>query len=587
MGLTFLCFMSSNKSVGYMAATGLPEKRKDHALLMARFAKDCLRKMLSVVRKLELRLGPDTADLGMRVGIHSGPVTAGVLRGEKARFQLFGDTVNTAARMESTGVKNKIHLSTESADQIRAGQHKDIWTVPRKEQIEAKGKGKLQTHWLAYINGTQSVSSGGTNLVSERSGGSDFSEVDFTESDEACNIKTTEILEDSKQKKLDRSVDWVAHNLLRLLKRVVAMRGGIDRHGSLTNSPMPSLKEGSLPLHEVKDIIELPSQEKKYPVYPSQVDLPPQVCIQLRDFVKTIASMYHANPFHSFEHAAHVTQSVTKLLTRVVTPNAFESDTNMLHQYTYGITSDPLAQFAVVFSALVHDVDHPGVSNATLVKEKTSLANLYQGKSVAEQNSVDIAWQLLSEPCYADLRSCIFTNTAEFKRFRQLVVNTVLATDIVDKELGAARKERWATAFEERDSSKALSSSFRESQSVRDANRKATIVIEHLIQASDVAHTMQHWHVYLKWNQRFFNECYRGYLEGRLEKDPSEGWYQGELGFFDYYVIPLAKKLKDCEVFGVASDEYLQYAEANRREWEEKGEATVAAYLEKYNEYSV
>ena len=48
---------------------------------------------------------------------------------------------------------------------------------------------------------------------------------------------------------------------------------------------------------------------------------------------------------------------------------------------------------------------------------------------------------------------------------------------------------------------------------------------------------------------------YTAYLEGRAEKDPSEFWYQGEIGFFDFYIIPLAKKLKDCGVFGVSSDE--------------------------------
>ena len=45
---------------------------------------------------------------------------------------------------------------------------------------------------------------------------------------------------------------------------------------------------------------------------------------------------------------------------------------------------------------------------------------------------------------------------------------------------------------------------------------------------------------------------------------------QGEMGFFDFYVIPLARKLKECGVFGVSSDEYLQYALENRREWEMK-----------------
>lgn len=69
---------------------------------------------------------------------------------------------------------------------------------------------------------------------------------------------------------------------------------------------------------------------------------------------------------------------------------------------------------------------------------------------------------------------------------------------------------------------------------------------------------------------------YKAYIEGRAEKDPSEGWYKGELGFLDFYVIPLARKLKECGVFGVSSDEYLQYALANRSEWERKGCEVVA-----------
>lgn len=59
---------------------------------MTRFARDCRDKLVKVARDLEVTLGPGTGDLQLRIGLHSGPVTAGVLRGERSRFQLFGDT---------------------------------------------------------------------------------------------------------------------------------------------------------------------------------------------------------------------------------------------------------------------------------------------------------------------------------------------------------------------------------------------------------------------------------------------------------------------------------------------------------------
>jgi Adenylate and Guanylate cyclase catalytic domain len=124
---------------------------------MSKFAMDCRNKMHEVMHNLEATLGPDTLLLSLRVGLHSGPTTAGVLRGAKSRFQLFGDTVNTSARMESNGVPNKIHASQATADLLVAAG-KGLWLIKRDDLIEAKGKGKMQTWWIHPTStGSESV----------------------------------------------------------------------------------------------------------------------------------------------------------------------------------------------------------------------------------------------------------------------------------------------------------------------------------------------------------------------------------------------------------------------------------------------
>ena len=73
----------------------------------------------------------------------SGPVTAGVLRGDRARFQLFGDTMNLASRMESTGQPGRIQVSAETAELLKAAG-RDRWITPRNQMVFVKGKGELQ-----------------------------------------------------------------------------------------------------------------------------------------------------------------------------------------------------------------------------------------------------------------------------------------------------------------------------------------------------------------------------------------------------------------------------------------------------------
>lgn len=208
-----------------------------------------------------------------------------------------------------------------------------------------------------------------------------------------------------------------------------------------------------------------------------------------------------------------------------------------------------------------------------MAKEDEQMAQMYSNKSIAEQNSLDLAWNLLMQDKYAKLRASLFVNRAEMMRFRQVVVNVVLATDIFDKELNDLRKSRWQRAF---NYSGGGDKAVHHQQDEHHNDLRATIVIEHIIQASDVSHTMQHWHIYRKWNERLFMEMYAAFQQGRMGKSPEDFWYAGEIGFFDNYIIPLAKKLKECNVFGVGSHECLDYATRNRMEWEHRGKEITA-----------
>ncbi|KAG7341915.1 GAF and PAS/PAC sensor-containing adenylate/guanylate cyclase [Nitzschia inconspicua] len=522
----------------YIAVTGLPEAQPNHAVIMSKFAKESMQRMSELVKKLEVTLGPDTGELCLRCGLHSGPITAGVLRGEKSRFQLFGDTVNFASQMEATGLPNKIQCAQATADLLIAAG-KQHWVVPRDGLHEPQ-------FWQ--------------------------------DDDDNIDVEGDyDGFEDVSRK--ERLVEWNVEILGDLLRQIVAHRQTnkaiISDHGE---DFVVLYKDGQSALDEISEIISLGGgpvhqhlgASSYWNIDPTTVVLPKGVEKQLKDYVSMIACMYRDNPFHNFEHASHVLNSVQKLLKRVILAEQERVDSATSDSYATNIASDPLTQFSIVFSALIHDVDHSGVPNGQLIKEEAHVATLYNNKSVAEQNSLDLAFELLMDPRYEDLQRCIFCSREELHRFRQLLVNVVIATDIFDKDMRELRSKRWGKAFHQENVA-SLSQ-------VDEFNLKGTIVLEHIMQASDVSHTMQHWHIYKKWNQRLFEEMYTAFVSGRGDQDPSEGWYKGELWFFDNYVIPLAKKLKECTVFGAASDECLNYAISNRKEWEEKGEEVVAQF---------
>jgi class 3 adenylate cyclase len=130
------------KTVGdaYMVAGGLPDPRPDHAEAVIEMA-------LAMRDEVARRSDPGGQPLAVRIGIDTGPVVAGVIGTSKFSYDLWGDTVNTASRMESQGVAGCIQVTARTYEHLRDG-----YRFERRGPIPVKGKGEIVTYFLVGRN---------------------------------------------------------------------------------------------------------------------------------------------------------------------------------------------------------------------------------------------------------------------------------------------------------------------------------------------------------------------------------------------------------------------------------------------------
>eukprot|EP00977_Amphora_coffeiformis_P013810 scaffold3732_cov147-Amphora_coffeaeformis.AAC.1 len=250
---------------------------------MTRFAEQCRNFMNRRTKELETVLGPSTGELTIRIGLNSGAITAGVLRGEKGRFQLFGDTVNVAARLEGSGRPQMIHASASTADQLhKAG--KAHWVSKREDPVTLKGKGEIQTFWVQPAKRrSDSITLGSTN-------------------DESVEFSMEESEENNVLEKNFRLVQWNTEILCPLLARVVAQRSHSSqdkkkRQNSITLQDFEAENchrvDGKIVLDEMTEILPMPEfdgREKSLDEASLSHVLTPVVKEQMQKYVLRISA---------------------------------------------------------------------------------------------------------------------------------------------------------------------------------------------------------------------------------------------------------------------------------------------------------
>ena len=204
--------------------------------------------------------------------------------------------MNTASRMESTGFTNRIQMSQETADLIMQSG-KPHWCIPRPDKVVAKGKGMLSTYFLKTSTGRRgsgiSVSSGASTV--------DLEDFEIRDQEELIAKK-------------NRIADWTVEVLAVLLKEIQVRRKASNIKsdprtkisvletpmGCANASPNDDATMKKTVIDEVEEIIMLPefnkvAARKEQQMDPTEISLNPEVFGELRDYVRTIASLYNDN----------------------------------------------------------------------------------------------------------------------------------------------------------------------------------------------------------------------------------------------------------------------------------------------------
>eukprot|EP00984_Skeletonema_dohrnii_P009306 scaffold3549_cov110-Skeletonema_dohrnii-CCMP3373.AAC.8 len=499
----------------YMVVGGAPS-RVPAPLAAERVALFAL-EAVNFVRKFRTK---DGNQIFIRAGLASGPTVGGVVGCSMPRYCFFGDTVNFASRMESTSKKMKIQVADITYRLLQDAPTASFVMTKRVEGdivgVQVKGKGHQVTHWIeragprawdSFVNDEEDVKRDADSAAEERN---------YT-SEEIYDAMTSQ--------------DW--ESLGHASSSLVA---ATDDGYSLGFRACALLEHHLLRVLQERD----PSAEMSL-----------SVKIQLNQFVQEVSETYGTAKFHNWSHANHVTTSMNKLLAII---------------QEGGEEPIPLNSFSLVFAALVHDAGHTGMSNKILKDIDHPLSKKFDDSiPIAEKNSIDIALDILFRDNFSSLRNAILPGEMDKIEFARTLFQSILITDIATPDRVKLGIERFKASQDSQDPDVGLcplASHISDlfdgvglDESVKDEHPDEFVVTssglkrcvrnEHLMLLSDVGHLCQSWENFIKWNFRLFKElmdCHRK----KLCDNPRETWVQGQIAFFDKYIIPLAER---CHTF--------------------------------------